>query len=140
MVDKIANLQSDMNPSHRKPLPPIPAMQPEEVPEKQREYTKDSLLKFKEDKAAMDEAERLAAAGLGEGGFFGGFGGGGDEGEGDEGKDKGEEGTEKLTTKDSREVRIENATLSVIFLLVNFCRRLIDQWPKRQWHPTVTRL
>ncbi len=75
------------------------------MPEKQREYTKESLLKFKDEKVAMDEAERLAAAGLGEGGFFGGFGGGGDEGEGDGEKETEEEPTtEKSTTKESREV------------------------------------
>ena len=74
--NKIAKLQSGISPNHRKPLPPIPTMRPEEVPEKQREYTKETLLKFKEEKAAMDEAEKMAAAGLGEGGLFGGFGGG----------------------------------------------------------------
>ena len=93
-----------MSPSNRKPLPPIPTMRPEEVPEKQREYTKETLLKFKEEKAAMDEAEKMAAAGLGEGGFFGGFGGGGDD-EGEENKEKGEDKTEKSTVKESREVR-----------------------------------
>ena len=81
-------------------------MRPEETPEKQREYTKESLLKFKEEKAALDEAERLAAAGLGEGGFFGGFGGGGDEGEegGDQKKDKEDAKAEKLKSKDLQEV------------------------------------
>lgn len=104
-VGEIVTLQSDMSPAHRKPLPSIPSMRPEEVPERQREYTKESLLKFKEEKSAMDEAERLAAAGLGEGGFFGGFGGGGDEGEeGDQESDKVEEtSTEKSVTKESRE-------------------------------------
>ena len=80
-MNRIAALQSTMSSTHHKPLPPVPVMRPEEVPEKEREYSKESLLKFKEERAAREEAERLAAAGGGEGGFFGGFGGGGGDGE-----------------------------------------------------------
>lgn len=94
-MDQIASLQSDMNPAHHKPLPPVPTMHPEEVPERRQEYSRESLLRFKEEKAAREEAERQAAAGLGEGGFFGGFGGGGGgggEGGGEGGEDGGESG------------------------------------------------
>ena len=128
-----------MSPSHRKPLPPTPTMQPGEVPEKRREYTKESLLKFKDEKAAMDEAEKLAAAGLGEGGFFGGFGGGGDEGEGGEEKEKGEEGTEKSTIKASREVRAAKIqhTSDIDGL---FCRRLTGPLLKKRWFLKAVRL
>lgn len=94
LVNEITRLQSNMNPAHHKPLPPIPMVRPEEVPERRREYTKESLLQFKEEKAAREEAERQAAAGLGEGGFFGGFGGGEGE-EGEEGEGKEGEGTEE---------------------------------------------
>ena len=79
LVDKIATLQSSMSPSHQKPLPPVPSMHPEEEPMKEQEHSKESLLKFKEEMLAREEAERLAAAGGGDGGFFGGFGGGGEE-------------------------------------------------------------
>lgn len=105
LVDKIATLQSTMNPTHHKPLPPIPTIRPEEVPERQQEYTKESLLKFKEEKGAREEAERLEAAGGGEGGFFGGFGGGGGDEEGDgDGEDigKGEEGEETKSVEASK--------------------------------------
>ena len=68
----------------------MPEIRPEEVPERRYQYTKESLLKFKEEKAAKDEAERLAATGAGDG-FFGGFGGGGGgEGEGGDEKEGGE--------------------------------------------------
>ena len=91
-MDKISALQCTMSPAHLKPLPPVPTMRPEEIPEREQEYTKESLLKFKEDQAARESAERLAAAGGGEGGFFGGFGGGG----GDE-EEKEKEGVEEDT-------------------------------------------
>lgn len=103
-----------MSPAHRKPLPPIPTMRPEEVPEKRQEYTRESLLKFKEEKAAREEAERQAAAGLGEGGFFGGFGGGGDEEEekeeGEDGEEKGE-GQEDAMTEESIKTKQEVCNL-----------------------------
>ena len=83
-----------MSPAHHKPLPPVPVVHPDEIPEKQLEYTKESLLKFKAEQAAREKAEKLEAAGLGEGGFFGGFGGGGDEGE---------EGKEKVTQEEGEE-------------------------------------
>lgn len=77
-----------MSSARLKPLPPIPTLRPEEVPEREQEYTKESLLQFKEETTARNDAERLAAAGGGDGGFFGGFGGGG----GDEEDQKTEEG------------------------------------------------
>ena len=83
-MERITELQSKLNPAHHKPLPPIPTIRPEEVPERRDHYTRESLLRFKDDQAAREEAERQDAAGMGDGGFFGGFGGGG-EGEGEEG-------------------------------------------------------
>ena len=63
----------------------MPTVRPEEVPERKLQYTKESLLKFKEQLKAKEEAERQAAAAGGDGGFFGGFGGGdGDDGDGGE--------------------------------------------------------
>lgn len=86
-----------MSPTNCKPLPPIPTVRPEEVPERSQEYTRESLLKFKEEKAVREEAERQDAAGMGDGGFFGGFGGGGEE-EGEEGeKEEGQEDTVTVT-------------------------------------------
>lgn len=94
-MDKISDLQSTMSHAHLKPLPPVPSMRSEEVPERGWEYSPEILLKFKEEKVAREEAERLEAAGGGEGGFFGGFGGGGD----DEGEkvEQGEENAEAVS-------------------------------------------
>ena len=90
LVKRLEELQVKLPPSLHKPIPPVPVIRPEEVPERKYHYTKESLLKFKEEKKAKEEAERLAATGAGDG-FFGGFGGGGGEGEGGEGGENGEQ-------------------------------------------------
>ena len=54
------------------------------------EYTKESLLVFKKELQARQEAERLAQTGDEEFGGFGGFGGGGGEGDEEQQKDKDE--------------------------------------------------
>ena len=57
------------------------------------EYTKESLIKFRDEKEQREKAEKEAAAGVGEGfGGFGGFGGGGGGG-----GDKKEEEKEVIT-------------------------------------------
>lgn len=77
-------------------------IRPEEVPERRYHYTKETLLKFKEEKKAKDEAERLKATGAGDG-FFGGFGGGGDgEGEGGEGGGEGGNGDQENKEQDGQ--------------------------------------
>lgn len=97
LVSQLEGLQSQL-PSHlHKPLPPVPTVRPEEVPARKMEYTKESLLLFKAQIKAKEEAERQAAAHGADGGFFGGFGGEGGEGGEDDG---GEEG-EKNETDDS---------------------------------------
>lgn len=75
-----------MSPAHCKPLPFVPVMLPEELPEKKLEYTRESLAKFKDETAAREMAAKLAAASGGDGGFFGGFGGDDDEGKKEEGE------------------------------------------------------
>ncbi len=72
-----------MSPSHHKPLPPVPIIRPEEVPERKLEYTKESLLKFKDEMASRERDAKIAADGGADGGFFGGFGGGGNDDEED---------------------------------------------------------
>ena len=101
------SLQSTMEQRYWKPLPPIPVIRPEEVPERELEYTKESLLKFKEEKAERDRAEKLEAAGGGEGGFFGGFGGGGGEGGGGEEEGKKEMEGEEAIAGDSTQIKQE---------------------------------
>ena len=71
-------------------------MLPEELPEKKLEYTRESLVQFKDETAAREKADKLAAADGGDGGFFGGFGG--DE---DEGKKEGEGEKEKEAVDDA---------------------------------------
>ncbi len=84
-MSEIDTLQTTLPTALCKPLPQIPVIKPEEVPERKLEYTKESLLAFKEELRAKEEAERQAAATGADGGFFGGFGGdGGDGGEGSE--------------------------------------------------------
>ena len=89
LVKSLEELQTKLPPSLHKPIPPVPVIKPEEVPERRYHYTKETLLKFKEEKKAKEEAERQAAIGAGDG-FFGGFGGGG-EGEGEGGGENGEQ-------------------------------------------------
>ena len=97
-MKRLEELHTKLPPSLHKLIPPVPVIRPDEVPERRFQYTTEILLKFKEEKRAKDEAERLAATGAGDG-FFGGFGGGGGEGEagnGDqESKDEGERGEEQ---------------------------------------------
>ena len=76
-MSEIDTLQTTLPTALCKPLPQIPVIKPEEVPERKLEYTKESLLAFKEELRAKEEAERQAAATGADGGFFGGFGGDG---------------------------------------------------------------
>ena len=92
LVKRLEELQAKLPPSLHKPIPPIPVIRPDEVPERSYQYTNETLLKFKEEMKAKEEAERLAAMGAGDG-FFGGFGGGGgDEGGNDNNGSKEGEG------------------------------------------------
>ena len=60
--------------TYHKPLPKVPIIRPEEVPERKMEYNKQSLLQFKEELVAKEEADKLAASRIKAGGLFGGFG------------------------------------------------------------------
>ena len=104
-MKRLEELHTKLPPSLHKPIPPVPVIMPDEVPERRFEYTTETLLKFKEEKKARDEAERLAATGAGDG-FFGGFGGGGGgegEGEGGNGDKKEGEGGEEQDGAQSQE-------------------------------------
>eukprot|EP00731_Ephydatia_muelleri_P023978 Em0016g249a len=63
-----------------KPLPTIPVIKPEEVPERELQPSKETLHKFKEEMLSREAADKQKAAGVGDG--FGGFGGFGDGGGG----------------------------------------------------------
>ena len=93
-MKRLEELHTKLPPFLHKPIPPVPVIRPDEVPERRFQYTTETLLKFKEEKKARDEAERLAATGAGDG-FFGGFGGGGEGGSGDQESKEGEGGEEQ---------------------------------------------
>ncbi|XP_074652110.1 cilia- and flagella-associated protein 44-like isoform X2 [Tubulanus polymorphus] len=63
LVDKLQVVQSKLPETERRPVPSIPKMHPDELPEKKLEYTKDMLLKFKK------EMEEKALQELKTGGF-----------------------------------------------------------------------
>ncbi|XP_070551975.1 cilia- and flagella-associated protein 44-like isoform X2 [Ptychodera flava] len=72
---ELIEVQSKLNPEQRKPLPAIPDLLPCEVPERQYQYTRESLKKFKENmekQRAEDQAKAAGASGFGTG-FGSGF-------------------------------------------------------------------
>ncbi|CAH1262544.1 CFAP44 [Branchiostoma lanceolatum] len=76
-VSALEVLQSQLAPGKRKGLPPVPQLLPDELPEKQMEYDRASLLRFKKDLAVRDAAALKGSESGGGFGGFGGFGGGG---------------------------------------------------------------
>ncbi|KAF1469534.1 Cilia- and flagella-associated protein 44, partial [Megadyptes antipodes antipodes] len=52
LVQELKSIQTALDLSERLPLPPIPQLYPDEVPEKKFEYDSDVLLKFKEEQEA----------------------------------------------------------------------------------------
>ncbi|XP_071957578.1 cilia- and flagella-associated protein 44-like isoform X2 [Antedon mediterranea] len=74
-IQDLVELQKEMPMEQHKPLPTCPDLHPCEVPEKKFEYTRESLLKFKEEMAvrAVNEIKGIDSGGFG---GFGGFGGG----------------------------------------------------------------
>ncbi|XP_078590601.1 cilia- and flagella-associated protein 44-like isoform X5 [Branchiostoma floridae x Branchiostoma japonicum] len=76
-VSALEALQSQLAPGNRKGLPPVPQLLPDEQPEKQMEYDRASLLRFKKDLAAREAAAIKGTDSSGGFGGFGGFGGGG---------------------------------------------------------------
>ena len=111
LVKRLEELQAKLPLSLHKPIPPVPVIRPDEVPERSYQYTNETLLKFKEEMKAKEEAERLAAMGAGDG-FFGGFGGGGDEGGNDnngskegEGEGGGQEGGGAHSQEDAQDTQ-----------------------------------
>lgn len=97
MMRELETVQSRLEPSLHLPLPVLPALRPGEVPEKQREFTKEKLLQFAAEKEERERIEREAAAGVGEGfGGFGGFGGGGGGEDGQQEKEVDDKEVEQL--------------------------------------------
>ena len=115
LVSEIDIIQSSLPKPLHKPLPPIPIIKREEVPERRLEYSKDSLLAFKEQLKSKEDAERQAAAAGADGGFFGGFGGEGSESGGEpveETKDESDEGSVELSRPGSTGSVEEEETLT----------------------------
>ncbi|XP_071842731.1 cilia- and flagella-associated protein 44-like isoform X2 [Apostichopus japonicus] len=76
-LDDISELQENIAQDQRKELPECPTLQPMEVPERKFQYTRETLLKFKEEMAQKKLEAITGQGGGGFGGGFGGFGGGG---------------------------------------------------------------
>uniref|UniRef100_A0A8C2YF38 Cilia- and flagella-associated protein 44 n=1 Tax=Coturnix japonica TaxID=93934 RepID=A0A8C2YF38_COTJA len=55
LLQELKSVQAALDLSEHLPLPPIPQLHPDEVPEKRFEYDRDILLKFKEEQAAKAE-------------------------------------------------------------------------------------
>ncbi|XP_062616211.1 cilia- and flagella-associated protein 44-like [Saccostrea cucullata] len=89
LVAQLGEVQTNLDKSKHKPIPPVPKMYPDEMPEKKLEYTRDTLLAFKKE---MEVRAKEAKGG----GGFGGFGGFGNTA--DTAKDKGASPTPKPST------------------------------------------
>ncbi|XP_052805423.1 cilia- and flagella-associated protein 44-like isoform X2 [Mya arenaria] len=107
MIEEIRDLTSELEGVHAKlsadlmkPVPPVPEMHPDEMPEKKLEYTRETLISFKKQLADQSSQEKK---GGGEGGGFGGFGGFGGGGAADKKADAGRT-TPTLTQKQSTSV------------------------------------
>ncbi|XP_048254045.1 cilia- and flagella-associated protein 44-like isoform X2 [Haliotis rufescens] len=88
-VHQLHTVQTRLFPDRHKPLPNIPDMHMEELPEKRLEYTRETLLQFKKDMESQRIAEqKTKAGGSGFGAGFGGFSGGGGGGGGGAGEQK----------------------------------------------------
>jgi len=87
-------------------VPQLPTVDNSEFPERNFEYTRESLLKFQAEYAKIQEAERAAEKLKGGGGGFGGLGGGGGGGDGadadaDSEEDEEDEGETNTSAEDS---------------------------------------
>ena len=78
-LNRLADLQNELGPSLALPLPSLPVLFPEEVPERKYEATVDELKEFKR-KYELGQAEKDRGGQKDDGGgFFGGFGGQGEQ-------------------------------------------------------------
>ncbi|OXB83351.1 UNVERIFIED_CONTAM: hypothetical protein H355_001788 [Colinus virginianus] len=57
LLQELKSVQAALDLSERLPLPPVPQLHPDEVPEKRFEYDRDILLKFQEGQAAKAELQ-----------------------------------------------------------------------------------
>uniref|UniRef100_A0ABM0LYK4 Myosin-2 heavy chain-like n=1 Tax=Saccoglossus kowalevskii TaxID=10224 RepID=A0ABM0LYK4_SACKO len=73
-INELMEVQSKLSPNQRKHIPKCPELYPCEIPERQFQYTRDSLMKFKEDMQQRIIEEQAKAAGAS--GFGTGFGSG----------------------------------------------------------------
>ncbi|XP_030833850.1 cilia- and flagella-associated protein 44 isoform X2 [Strongylocentrotus purpuratus] len=76
ILEELEDIQSSLQQEQTKPVPELPVLHPFEVPEKKYEYTRESLMKFREEMKAKELAKITGGEGGGFGGGFGGMGGG----------------------------------------------------------------
>ncbi|XP_053372820.1 cilia- and flagella-associated protein 44-like [Mercenaria mercenaria] len=84
VIEEIKDLTAELELVHAnleaslvKPVPPVPVMHPDEMPEKKLEYTRETLIAFKKEMAEKATAAKKGTQESGGFGGFGGFGGGG---------------------------------------------------------------
>ncbi|XP_060551905.1 LOW QUALITY PROTEIN: cilia- and flagella-associated protein 44-like [Ruditapes philippinarum] len=75
LITELELVHSKMEASLIKPVPPVPVMHPDEMPEKKLEYTRETLVAFKKEMAEKASSKKGNQESGGFGGF-GGFGGG----------------------------------------------------------------
>ncbi|NXC47886.1 CFA44 protein, partial [Penelope pileata] len=73
LVQELKSIQAALDLSERLPLPLIPQLHPDEVPEKRFEYDRDILLKFKEEQAAREKLPEQLEESSSSGAFRPGF-------------------------------------------------------------------
>ncbi|XP_052253766.1 cilia- and flagella-associated protein 44-like isoform X2 [Dreissena polymorpha] len=83
VIEEIRDQTAELEAVHAKlsadvirPIPPVPEMHPEEMPEKKLEYTRETLVAFKKEMADKAATAKKGAQEQGGFGGFGGFGGG----------------------------------------------------------------
>ncbi|XP_053161847.1 cilia- and flagella-associated protein 44 isoform X2 [Hemicordylus capensis] len=77
VVQELKTIQSSLHRSKHLPIPPVPELHPDEIPEKKFQYDSEMLLKFKQElEERAKEKEIVPVTPSVEGGGIGGFGGG----------------------------------------------------------------
>lgn len=73
LVQELKNIQSTLHVSKHIPIPHIPQIHPEEVPEKRFQYDEETLLNFKQQHMKSDDEKSPGVEQTGSGGPGGGF-------------------------------------------------------------------
>ncbi|XP_076438307.1 cilia- and flagella-associated protein 44-like isoform X2 [Babylonia areolata] len=97
LVNELLQVQTGLKKSKHRQAPSIPEMHLDEMPEKRLEYTRDTLIKFRQE--MVDQAAAAKKGGADTSGFGGGFGGGGGGGAPDKQAAAGQKQTSFMSTR-----------------------------------------